>query len=234
MKVRTLLYWLLAISLTPICVEAKLPKRAGPKPPATPAGKASAPAPAGRIVGRLTADGPVTVNGNRALSGDTIFSGAQIRTSADLGATVRLGALGQIEIAPGTSLTLNFDRTSIQGTISVGCAMLTTAPEVEGALTLPRGITKRTDSDRGTPVRACTDELGDEMETAGARFGNPGIDLGGNSIGFMEVANLLASSTAMVFGIGAIRPAVQNAVGGGNCGGCKTCCCCCNPSPSSP
>lgn len=238
MTVRKVCIWALILLLTPLHVQATLPNLASPDTRPRSAAPATT-APGARLTGRLTADGPVTINGNRAQNGDTIFSGALIRTSAGVGATVQLGALGQLDIAPESILTVNFDSGNVRGNITTGCAVLIVSKGVNGSLTLPRGATKNTDGLNSTTLNACTDEFGSDMDTSGAkstRLGRkkPGaINLGGNSVGLLELGNLLLGSSAVMMGIG---PRNGGGSGGGNCGGCASCCCCCccNPSPCAP
>jgi hypothetical protein len=61
-------------------------------------------------LGRLVADGPVTINGVKARTGDTVFPGAQIQTVAGIGASIQIANLGQLDISPDTKLVLNYDR----------------------------------------------------------------------------------------------------------------------------
>lgn len=71
--------------------------------------------------GELSVSGQVTVNGQNAISGATIFSGSTIETTAKgSSAVVSLGKLGRVELLPGTVLKLNFDETSIMGTLDSG------------------------------------------------------------------------------------------------------------------
>ena len=206
------------ISLSQVYVHANLSK-AGASKGATVTAKAGA-----RLTGRLTADGPVAVNGNKARTGDTIFSGALIETPASVGATLQLGALGQLDLSPNTSLTVNFDQGNIQGELLKGCAILSANQGVNGALMLPRGVLKRT---AGSAINACADGKGNEVATGAktARLGRNGINLGGNSVSWYELGSLLAGSGVLTGGI-----RLAGAQGNGDC----CCCCCCNPSPSSP
>src|SRR5207245_2949717 len=101
-RICRLLTIILVISLSQVYVQANLPKTVTNKSTVNPANAGARPA------GRLTADGPVTVNGNKARTGDTIFPGAVIETPDGVGATVQLGALGQLDLSPGSRLTLSF------------------------------------------------------------------------------------------------------------------------------
>jgi len=210
------------ISLSQVYVQANLTK-AGANKSATVTPKAGA-----RLTGRLTADGPVAVNGNKARTGDTIFPGALIETPAGVGATVQLGTLGQLDLSPNTSLTVNFDQGNIQGELLKGCAILNANQGVNGTLLLPRGVMKRTEG-AGNTINACSDGKGNEVSTGAksARLGRNGINLGGSSVSWYELGSLLAGSGVLT---GGIRLAGAQGSGAGDC----CCCCCCNPSPSAP
>lgn len=177
-----------------------------------------------RLTGRLTADGPVAINGNKARTGDTIFPGAVIETPANVGATVQLGALGQLDLSPNTSLSLNFDQGNIQGELLKGCAILNTNRGVNGSLRLPRGELRR--GEAGKTLSACADSNGNELTGAkSARLGrNNGINLGGGSVSWFELSGLLAGSGVLTGGL-RLRGTLDAGSG---------CCCCCNPSPSAP
>jgi hypothetical protein len=99
------------------------------------------------VFGRLSSVGygKVIVNGNEVFSGTTILSGAQIQTPDTTAAIVSLGSAGKLDIAPKTSLTLTFDRSSVVVNVVSGDALLTTNAGVKGLLTAPDGQTKTAD-----------------------------------------------------------------------------------------
>jgi hypothetical protein len=170
MNTRTLLAWLIILSLSPVCIEAKTGKNRAPSKktaskPSTPEKKKSG----ARLTGRLTADGPILVNGNKATSGETVYSGAKIETPAGIGATVQLGALGQMDLGPLTSLTLIYDREVIRGEVVKGCATVVAVKGVTGFLALPGGITKRTDPLIGETISTCTYDNGGVIGANGTR-----------------------------------------------------------------
>lgn len=67
--------------------------------------RASTPPP---YAGEITVAGGAAVDGSPAASGQTVFSGSAISTAADSRSTLNLGALGRLELAPRTSLRLDF------------------------------------------------------------------------------------------------------------------------------
>jgi hypothetical protein len=222
---------LIVMSLPQVFVFANRSRRPNEKvknEPATVAPSAEMP------LGRLVAEGPVTVNGVKARTGDTVFPGAQIQTIAGIGATIQIGGLGQIDISPDTKLLLNYDRGAIFTEINMGCAVLATNPGVRGVLAMPGGITKKNDAMRSSTLSACSD-----MTAAGARSvkvgkaPNGAVTLGGGSVGLAEFGSMMLSSTGLLTGMSAANQSDTNQqMTSGKW--CCCCCCCCNPSPSSP
>lgn len=211
--------WLMIISLAQVFVAGKTKKVKNET--------AAIPASAEMPLGRLVADGPVTINGVKARTGDTVFPGAHIQTVAGVGATVQMGRLGQIDISPDTKLLLNYDRGSILTEVNIGCAVLAANNGIQGVLTMPGGVTKKNNLMKNEPLSACSD-----ITAAGAQSVKVGsvaagtVTLGGGSVGLGEFGSMLLSSTGLVTGYGALN---QPVAANGSC-----CCCCCNPSPSAP
>ncbi len=222
--------WIMVISLSQVFVAGKTSKVKGKVAAKDAAGVI--PANAEMPLGRLVADGPVTINGVKARTGDTVFPGAQIQTVAGIGATVQIGRLGQIDISPDTSLLLNYDRGSILTEINMGCAVVAANDGVQGVLTMPGGITKKTDLMKNSPLSACSD-----MTAAGAKSVKMGsvasgaVTLGGGSVSFAEFGSMMLSSTGLVTGLSAVNQPAAVAAAANTC---CCCCCCCDPSASVP
>ncbi len=105
-------------------------------------------APGKTIMGELTVNGAdVTVNGETANTGRTIFSSNTIATPANSGAIVNLGALGQIELAPNSSINLTFDENGISGTLTSGQVKLPVRQ------TSPRTLTRKPVRSRRKPTK---------------------------------------------------------------------------------
>lgn len=62
----------------------------------------------------------VIVNGEAAKSGRTIFTSSIISTPETSGATLNLGKAGQVEVAPSTTLTVSFDSSAVDISLSSG------------------------------------------------------------------------------------------------------------------
>jgi ferric-dicitrate binding protein FerR (iron transport regulator) len=75
----------------------------------------------------LTAFGLVKIDGELARSGQTLFSGSTIETSHDATSFINLGARGRLELLRDSSLSLQFDRTTLQGLLGSGRARITVA-----------------------------------------------------------------------------------------------------------
>lgn len=86
----------------------------------------------------------ILVNGNAAPSGTTILPGTTISTPEGIGATLSLG-FGDLEIAPGTEVVVDFDSNG-QMTIKLvkGCALLKSKGNGEGTINAPDGSSTAT------------------------------------------------------------------------------------------
>lgn len=125
----------------------------------------------GEPSGRLTTRGnnPVSVNGNSARTGETVFSGQQIQTPAGTGATVDLGSMGRVEIAPSTTLTLNFSPEGIRVSLASGCVVLHPGKGVKGVVeTSGQGSPELTEAAPGSPVDVCSTSGGAPVVNNGA------------------------------------------------------------------
>ena len=120
---------------------------------AVPSGKAAfagTTAPQQLVIARLTTSGnqPITVNGASASTGANLVTGATIETPAGVGATINLGSLGELEIEPGSELTLEFDHSGnlVKVNLRRGCAKLKTKQNVNGQIDTPDGKSTKTDN----------------------------------------------------------------------------------------
>src|SRR5258708_15842423 len=75
-----------------------------------------------QISGQLATIGrmKILVNGNNTPSGACIFSGSQIQTPDSVGAAIMVGSLGRVEIAPKTTLLLDFTSESMEVSLTAG------------------------------------------------------------------------------------------------------------------
>lgn len=77
---------------------------------------------AGELIVNGTSTAQVTVNGEIAQTGRSIFSASTVTTPENATATLNLGKAGKIELAPNSTLTVNFDQNSINGSLTSGTA----------------------------------------------------------------------------------------------------------------
>ena len=104
-----------------------------------------------QVLGRLSTAGnkPITINGNSAQPGTTIPAGStEITTPADTGATIDFGPLGQIDIAPGSDVTINITSNGIAVKILKGCANVTAGNGTNGSVQTAQGTTEQTDNNK--------------------------------------------------------------------------------------
>lgn len=118
----------------------------------------NATAPAQRqIVAKLTTRGnqPIMVNGNSTNSGSTVLTGATIETPDGVGATVDLGPLGKLDLAPNTSVQLDFSDGNVKVKLIRGCAILRTKKDTDGEMTTEQGSAGTTDKKNGGVLDFC-------------------------------------------------------------------------------
>ncbi len=111
-----------------------------------------------QFIARLTtrANQPITVNGNSAATGASILTGALIETGPDTGATINLGPLGTLDIAPNTSLRLDYDENgNIKVVLISGCAILTTRRNANAEVETEKGPAAKSDKEAGGVIDIC-------------------------------------------------------------------------------
>lgn len=116
------------------------------------------PTPQNIILGRLTTrnNQPITVNGNSAASGASIQTGATIQTPADVSATINLGPLGSVDLAPNTTIRLDFDEHgNIKVTLISGCVIVRAKRNTEGQIDTEQGNAAKTDKKKGGILDVC-------------------------------------------------------------------------------
>lgn len=111
-----------------------------------------------QFVARLTTRGnqPITVNGASAVGGASILTGATIETPDQVGATINLGSLGELDIAPNTQLTLEFDQNgNVKVVLKRGCIILKTKKNVDASVATDQGPAARNDKNTGGAADVC-------------------------------------------------------------------------------
>lgn len=111
------------------------------------------------IVARLTTTNnqPILVNGSSAASGATLLTGAEVTTPAAVGATINLGELGTIDMAPNTTIRIEFDDDGkLRVTLVSGCVIVNAKKKTEGEIVLPDGTTAtKSDREKGGVMDVC-------------------------------------------------------------------------------
>jgi hypothetical protein len=76
----------------------------------------------------------VSINGERAFSGRSVQSSTTVTTPATSSATINLGKLGRIELAPNSSLNLNFNENGFSGNLLAGRVRVAGATNAEASI----------------------------------------------------------------------------------------------------
>ncbi len=146
----------------------------------------------GKIAGELLISGDKTsfvkVNGEAAQNGRTIFSSSTIATPNASGAIINLGKLGNIELAPDTTLALSFNESGISGNLLAGRVTVLNASDTVNIKTL-EGTTvqlKAGESAVATTGKAQTDD--DDDSDGGGAWIWYALILGGAAAGIIIAA----------------------------------------------
>ena len=111
----------------------------------------------GQFTAKLTTTGgkPILVNGTSLGSGGTILSGATIDVPDGVGATIDLGPLGQLDLAPNTTVALDFSGGQVKVKIVRGCAILRTKKGTNGEISTEQGVAATNDSKKDGIADVC-------------------------------------------------------------------------------
>ena len=137
---------------------------------------------------------PVLVNSNKAGSGTTIISGARIQCPDKIGATVDLGALGRLDIAANSDLTLVFAAGEVKVQLRAGYVVLTTNKGIAGIVNTSEGTVFGTDPSKVSSVIAkMKNAPGPETGAVIGATSGPGV---GGSVGVAAAAAALVGGAA--------------------------------------
>jgi hypothetical protein len=157
------------------------------------------------VIAKITTRGnqPITVNGASAASGANLLTGATIETPAGVGATINLGSLGELDIAPNTELTIEFDHNGnvVKVNLKRGCAILRTKNKVNGQIDTPDGTSTKTEEKRRSadvcfPLGA-TSPVANQGAAAAAGAG-AGAAAGGGGISGAVLAGILLGAGGVI------------------------------------
>lgn len=141
---------------------------------------------------RTRNDQAILVNGAGAKSSDTILTGSSIETPDKVGATVILGSLGVVEIAPNTTVRLDYGFGKISVMLVRGCLILNTKRMTTGSVKTSAGSVGSTDPLIAGTLDVCF-PLGAPSPTvnqgAAARAGAGAQQKGGGTLAWMLTTN---------------------------------------------
>lgn len=105
-----------------------------------------------KIAGELIINGKsaVTVNGEIAQTGRSVFSASTITTPDDATATINLGRMGKLELAPSSSLTVNFDQNSITGNLTAGTVTVIGSADTSAVINTSHGSVSSATAENNT------------------------------------------------------------------------------------
>jgi hypothetical protein len=180
------------------------------------------------IVARLVTGNnqAITVNNASAVTGATILTGATITTPPAVGATINLGALGTVDLAPDTTIRLDFDENgNLKVTLIKGCAVVKSNKNTQGEIVTETGDTvTKSNKDAGGVLDVCIPPGGGAPVAgqgaaaaagAGASGGAGGAAAGGATAGTGGGIGT-AAKVAIVAGIAGVAIGVPLAFSGGN------------------
>jgi len=140
----------LIFAVTQMCIGISSAKLEPPTEPPAPG-----PPPLTGIL-KTSGNRPITVNGAIAGSGATILSGSIIETPDQVGGTISLGSLSNLEIAPNTRISIDFDQDgNVKVTLVRGCATVRTKKNVLGEVDTSQGVAGKTDPKSRSLLNVC-------------------------------------------------------------------------------
>ncbi len=163
------------------------------------------------VIARITTSNnqPITVNGASAASGANLLTGATIETPAGVGATINLGSLGELDIAPNTELTIEFDHNGnvVKVNLKRGCAILRTKNKVQGQIDTPDGTSTKTEERRRSadvcfPLGATNAVANQGAASAAGAGAGAGAAAGGGGLSTAALAAILLGGGGAAVAIG--------------------------------
>lgn len=112
----------------------------------------------------------VLVNGESAPSGRSIFSSSTIATPDNTNATINLGKIGNIKLAPNTTLALSFSKDGINGELVAGTVTVLNAENKVNIKMLDGEVLNLEAGESATTVNAKAQDDDDDNDGGGAWF----------------------------------------------------------------
>jgi hypothetical protein len=178
----------------------------------------------GPLTAKLTTTGgkPVLVNGTSLGSGGTLLSGATIDVPDGVGATIDLGPLGQLDLAPNTTVVLEFSDGQMKVKLVRGCAILRNKKGTSGEISTEQGVAASNDSKKEGVADVCFPPGAPSAIVNQGAAANAGAGAGGGGGGGLFGLGPWGTAGIIGAGIGA-GVGIYNGVHRGR-----------NPSPGTP
>lgn len=160
----------------------------------------------GKIAGEILVTGKnIKVNGEEVQSGRSIFSSSMIVTPENANAVVNLGKAGKIELAPNTTLALNFNEKSISADLSAGKITVLGAAEAVNVTTVGGKGLKLNAGESATATGKAQDDDDDDNK-GGAAWLPYVLIFGGAVAGIVVAATLADNETRLGGGTTVVSP----------------------------
>ncbi len=131
----------------------------------------------------------VIVNGETAKSGRSIFTSSVITTPENTSAVLNLGKIGQVKLAPNSSLAVNFSENGISGDLTSGQVTVLSSSQAVNIKTFDNNIVKLNAGESATANSAkVQDDDDDDDEASGSNLLVWALVLGGAAAGIIIAA----------------------------------------------
>lgn len=148
-----------------------------------------------RIAGELLVSGQnsngetpfVIVNGETAQSGRSIFTSSVITTPENTSAVLNLGKIGQVRLAPNSSLAINFSENGINGDLTSGQITVLNSSQAVNIKTFDNNIVKL-DAGESTTANSTKVQDDDDDDASGSSLLVWALVLGGAAAGIIIAA----------------------------------------------
>lgn len=168
----------------------------------------------GKLAGEILVSGKningeapfVKVNGEDAKSGRSIFTSSTIVTPENANAVINLGKAGKIELAPNTTLALNFDEKSISVDLSAGKITVLGASESVNVKTLEGKTLQLNAGETATAAGKSQQDDDDDDDKGGAAWVPYVLIFGGAIAGVVIAATLANNETQLGGGTTVVSP----------------------------
>lgn len=161
------------------------------------------PPPPVKAILKIGGNKPISVNGVAATDGATILTGSIIETPDQVGAVISLGSAGDLEVEPGTKLTLEFDENgNMKVTVARGCATARAKKNIVAEVYTSQGLAGTTDHKGRKALTVCFPP----GATAPTVSVPAGAAAASNGIGLVDVVAISVLGTGIVLVLRGTNP----------------------------